>query len=447
MDRCIPGGSVGKNTSVLNPDFDVVVFLNKKQPPLLETVEDFKNLLKSEAKSFGIIPSSITWSSNTATAEFEQGIEMDILPACSFFQDPEKQRQEVHRQIRACPEKYLMYSSSLADTQTKFMKDQPGSTHQLIRLVKFWYKTLTLGEYVYGGSFLMEVLCATVCKEEQSLTKRDVPMLERFKAVLKKISEIYTLQIAFLPPELNNGGSKPNGSNGWKLLNGNEAKKYKTYFWSEILSRPRFIIDPSNPFNDLIKNLGEDVVHNLKIFASKMLVRIGKLESTGSNECKTVTSAMDVTLHIDKIFEPLSLGLKDSFKNEGIPKKVVIHYDYQSYKSSESKTVTNKDDSFLQNNKDAKKICKTILTNLVTLVRIRAKREGNRYIFKNGLPVIGNKADVKKAVEIFLKENFTSEQVNIGTSNNDHKGCDVTVYIPYLVDTTAFAVRFSMSWR
>ncbi|ODM87479.1 hypothetical protein Ocin01_19203 [Orchesella cincta] len=50
VDRESYGGSVGKKTSVIYPDFDCVVFLNNVKPPLTTFLKEFEIILRVNAE-------------------------------------------------------------------------------------------------------------------------------------------------------------------------------------------------------------------------------------------------------------------------------------------------------------------------------------------------------------------------------------------------------------
>lgn len=460
VNHCLLSGSVGKRTSVLRPDIDGVVFLNKKQLPLTQEIEAIIDLLKYKADCFGIVQSSITRGSKSVKILFHNGIEMDLLPACTFSQDVYEQYLKVLECIRSYPENYSSYSSSLGDIQKQFLKDQPGPTHQLIRLIKYWYKSLTLDVEIYGGSYLMEILCVTVCNE----SKTQNSLFTNFKATLQKIYKIDTLRVAFLLEKNSNDKLR------WKLLSEDELEKHKNSFSPLILERSCFIIDPSNPYNDLFdpKNLTEIVLKKLKEHAKEMIERVEMLESFESNDLKTImtvsdtdpginTAIVEVKLHVDKIFEPHSMSLR-RYSLEGIPNEIVYQVDYKCKNSDKLKSaiIDCVSTTFFVENKEAKKVSKTMLTNLESLIKTKARlvesekenKKRKKYIYSYGLPDVADKGDIKESVEriktIIQQNNIVSFRES--SSKKCHKKCDVTLYVPYVCKENNLALRFSMKW-
>lgn len=426
-----------------------MVFINKSKLPLTDEIEAIVDLIKSKTDEFGIKPNSITKGSKTVTVEFQNGIEMDLLPACTFSQDAYKQYLSVLQCIKSYPENYFLYSSSLSDIQVKFLKDQPGLTHQLIRIVKYWYKSLALD--VYGGSYLIEILCVAVCNEVESQNS----LIINFKAALQKIATIDTLKVAFLLEK------NKDGKICWKLLSEGELQKQKNVFSPFILERSRFIIDPTNPYNDLFnpKNLTETVVTKLKDYANEMLGRLKMLESSENNELKTVTTDIDpendtpnvdVKLHIDKLFEPHSICLNSIYSDAGIPNEIVLDHEYSNPLKLKAANIDCTNNTFFVENKEAKKVSKTILTNLEFLIGAKARIVKNglrkKYIFINGLPDVSTKDDVIDAVATFLRKN-NFQLVRKSSSTRHHKKCNVTLYVPYVCSNTNLALRFSMKWN
>ncbi|XP_037051002.1 uncharacterized protein LOC119084959 isoform X2 [Bradysia coprophila] len=454
VNRCILAGSIGKSTSVLFPDIDAVVLLNNTQHPLTDEIEAIMDLLKIKASEFGIEPSSITRSSKTVKLQFKCGIEMDLLPACQFSQDMYSQYLQVLDCIKSYPENFYMYSSSLAEIQTQFLKNQSGPAHQTIRLLKYWFKGLSLDVEINGGSYLMEILCAVVFYE----TDTPKSLVQNFKGALEKVANIDSLKVAFLLEKTKDEKLR------WKLLKTDqELEQHKDVFSPLILQRPHFIIDPSNPFNDLLnpKNLTAKVVSRLKECAQEMLRRVELLDSIESNHLKTVgptiapdTGYPNVKLFIDKIFVPHAMSYAQC---EELPDEIVVHVDFK-YKTL-PKSTDPRSSSFFVENKEAKKVSRTILNNLFFLIRNKArvdvfervrKRQKDsgsvkKYVYGNGIPDVENVNDVEEAVETLLQE--LNVKVRYSSDTKDHESCDVTLYVPFTCDKNNFALRFSMKWK
>lgn len=127
----------------MGSDIDCVLFINDEQPPFKDVLEDFENILNM-TDSFNIRDVHKTrYSVQFKALEFE----FDILPAANFTKGLQAdgdvlidiQQERVLRIIEQDPKKNgYMYSSSLAFSVIRFMKQQNGFVNQMVRLAKFW---------------------------------------------------------------------------------------------------------------------------------------------------------------------------------------------------------------------------------------------------------------------------------------------------------------------
>ena len=150
LDRICVLGSIGKGTALPNADFDCVVFMDKPIETLFDVLNDFEAILRP------IFPElkKTRWS-----LQFHaDGFDMDILPAVNFIGmskvPPTGNPEVVRAQAWKVYEKILeaqsdvrgatasAYNTSLCESQVMFMKSQSVFTHQLVRLTKFWNKSL-----------------------------------------------------------------------------------------------------------------------------------------------------------------------------------------------------------------------------------------------------------------------------------------------------------------
>lgn len=411
----------------------------------MEMVDQFEKLMKKYAVELQIVATSIKTSSRydrtNVALEFKNGVQMDLLPASSLEVDPEKQRTEVFSRMKKDPSRFLLFSSSLAETALQFMKDQSGAAHQLIRLAKYWYKMCTLGDRLYGGSTIMEILCIDVAYELDPLGRgTEFQMLAAFRAFLKRVSVINTLKIAFYR----------NGKN-WVKVAPNEFKlpKYQNYFHAPFLTEKNFIIEPANPYNNLAKNIKPIPLKRLKQFSAAMLKRLDDLESPVNNDIKKL-SADGKTIemvYFNKLFEPFILSLKNYYPASAIPTSVCIDYFYQNYFTAQANVEVRQDD-FFKKNAEAKKLYRAVLNSLLFLIRGRAMRTAkNGLSFTNGITDVTKADEVKSAVKTFLDANNFGKNVTESNTNDDHKDYHVTLSIPYRRMDKIYAVRFSMKWK
>lgn len=140
VGRVCIAGSTGKKTTIKNSDIDLVLFINNELPLFEDVLVEWKNILTDNTHSYQIKDIRTTKYSIQFNA---WGFEFDILPAVNFSVGNlsiELQQERVLAHIAKNPEKYrYSYSSSLADASIRFMEQQSGFVHEIVRIAKFWY--------------------------------------------------------------------------------------------------------------------------------------------------------------------------------------------------------------------------------------------------------------------------------------------------------------------
>lgn len=440
------GGSVGKSTSIIYPDFDCVVFLNNKYPPLKAMVQEFEMLLRERIKEFEIVENTLKTTHLTVKLLFTNGVEMDLLPATNFSaENPESQRFQVMTKIRDDPKHHSWYSSSLAQTQIKFIREQSGATHQLIRLAKYWFKLCTLDKEIYGGSSIIEILCVDVAFDldpnPRSPMNHSFSMLPAFRLFLEKISRMNSLKLGFCRE-----------ANTWVRVAPHEFRsaRFRDCFSDAIVQRPNFIVEPSNPYNDLAENIPPPSFERLSEFSTEMLMRLNDLESPVTNNMKTVSgigSQAILNVNYGNFFKPFIMSLREHYPSSAIPTNISIDYYYQNYAHENA---SERKPEFFTQNKLAKIVYKTVMNNLLFLIRGKAMRKAyapNGLCFTDGIADVSSRDDVRAAVNLFVQANF-GLVINVTSANADHVHHHVTLTIPYRLvkESRVYAVRFSMTW-
>lgn len=147
VDRVFIGGSVGKHTDVISPDFDCVLFINDELPLFEDVIDDFEDILLLN-ESLQIKEGTIKATKSSLAFTLPGGFTVDLLPAANLVPYhnnnmnvtnadlAEAQRVQVLNRIRLNPKNAQIYSSSLAEAQSEFMKTFDGFTHQLARFCK-----------------------------------------------------------------------------------------------------------------------------------------------------------------------------------------------------------------------------------------------------------------------------------------------------------------------
>ncbi|XP_022096923.1 2'-5'-oligoadenylate synthase 1A-like [Acanthaster planci] len=150
----IKGGSLITGTATKDlTDIDVVVFVNSPHlvPIGCSSVQDYKAKLKSLidelAKALGAVPSVIIRQSDACQVNFDfvvggRSLRVNFFPTADNFSgyalgpsDIFKEMMQLGGYDRG------LYSASLVKYQRDFVKNQPCTVKELIRLVKFWAHT------------------------------------------------------------------------------------------------------------------------------------------------------------------------------------------------------------------------------------------------------------------------------------------------------------------
>ncbi|XP_055298394.1 uncharacterized protein LOC129566463 [Sitodiplosis mosellana] len=196
VGRVCIAGSIGKKITIIGSDIDCVLFINDERPMFGDVLDDFENIL-TMTDSFNIRDVHKTKHSIQFKA---LGFEFDILPAANFTNGLQlqgdalinTQQQRVLAYIKKDPKKYgYMYSSSLTDAVIRFMKRQDGFVNEMVRIARFWYKTLHFNDYVSGAKTLIELVAVYAAKKEQNMeTKSYLRSFKRFIDYLKNFEHL-----------------------------------------------------------------------------------------------------------------------------------------------------------------------------------------------------------------------------------------------------------------
>lgn len=158
-------------------DVDLVVFLNRIEPPFGETFERIDELLFLNFDNYvgGFI-------SEYCLQTTIQGVQFDILLATNLVPSI-PQKNPIRAQRKGIFAKFSNPETRYSDVRpysADFIRSQPEIVHSAIRLAKFWLKTLVWfdGKAERGLSYMTELLicrCFELCRE---CLGRDPNMLE-----------------------------------------------------------------------------------------------------------------------------------------------------------------------------------------------------------------------------------------------------------------------------
>lgn len=264
---CIAGSS-GKRTTIFNSDIDCVLFINDECPPFEKVLTDFQEILEL-TESFKIRDIRTT----QYTVQFKvNDFEFDIQPAANFFPHCEDKTGDELSDDQHCrtldinkldPSKYgYLYSGSLARATVQFMKRQDGFAHEMVRLAKFWYKTLYFDDYTSGAKSAIELVAVYAARKESNYASAS--HLRCFGQVLKYLKNFDEMNIVF--------------ENEYKFAKHEPVDDGR---------RPR-LLDPVNPYNnfasnwsrksiDLMKRYAKETYRRLQVLADGRIVQLNVL--------------------------------------------------------------------------------------------------------------------------------------------------------------------------
>ncbi|XP_055298389.1 2'-5'-oligoadenylate synthase 2-like [Sitodiplosis mosellana] len=262
IDRVCIAGSTGKKLTIIGSDIDCVLFINDERPKFEDVLDDFEDILTMtdsfNDKDMKKTPYSIQFKAF--------GLKFDVLPAANFTKGLQlqgdslinTQQQRVLAHIKQDPKKYgYMYSSSLAEAAVRFMKRQDGFVNEMVRIAKFWFKTLHFNDLRNrsGGKNCIELIAVYAAKQEENMETKSY--LRSFKRFMDYLKNFDNLNIHF------------------------ETDDDK--------DRPR-VMDPVNPYNNLAKNWTKSI-HLLKDYANESNKRLQSLADSRR-------------ARLDELFEP-----------------------------------------------------------------------------------------------------------------------------------------------
>jgi len=275
VDRVKISGSIGKNSAVcVDPDYDLVVFVNDEKPIFKDVLNNFEDILRMadmDIKNIKVTRFSIQFDVN--------GISFDLLPATNFVtQYPQPggptlaqiQADGAMRFIKKNPGVGYKYGSSVCELQIEFLKNQSTFVHQVVRLAKFWNKTLNMGTYISGRSTMIELIGIHAAKIHEA--RGELSSLEGFKTFLQLMSNFETISVKFCD----------------------------FYFEHEIpwnvKDQHPLVLDPVNPYNNFAYfrgNMKAKIIEKFNQFAENTLDRM--------NNCKDLDDLFQVQ---PKVFVP-----------------------------------------------------------------------------------------------------------------------------------------------
>lgn len=275
IDRIRPLGSLAKKTSLwFKMDIDVVIYLNEEMPPFDEFKQQLDDVITMNIDEHcKQTPSGLSLKIN--------GFDVDLLPARNFLHSNGYHRGagEVNLQVKntldflknnmnSTRRNKLEFSTSLSEGAIAFEREHSAYSHTLSRLAKAWSCTIGIHGFSFGRSSIMEYLGVWAAEEEERQGSQDV--LQGFRRFLQMVQNSSGLNIV------------------WK-------KYYKKKdIPSDILRQRPLLLDPTNPYNNMLEGGNGDYLREMSQFARVTLLR---LDAAQRNE----------NHNFGKLFEPQPL--------------------------------------------------------------------------------------------------------------------------------------------
>lgn len=231
-------GSIGKNTGIsyvdeddetVNPDLDLVVFINNVEPPFDYELEIFGDLLEelSEVSNLRVRKHSLMFYFETRS---NGAIKVDLLAAKNYVVNPhpysgqdigevearfalmelnDKQIQFIKQSQKVNQDENKLYSSSFAVKTVKiirsFVKD--SFTRNVVSLAKFWNSYINMGKcgYVPARSSIIELVAIQTQQTRRSARNgQEKCLISGFRRFLEAMSTFSQLDLS-LTKENDNG--------------------------------------------------------------------------------------------------------------------------------------------------------------------------------------------------------------------------------------------------
>jgi hypothetical protein len=244
-------GSIGKNTALkFEFDFDLMIYINNISHPFDDVFNDFLNVIQMQNSFDAFILNS--GKPKKAIKAMINGFNFEICLAISFHSNPIMQREAVVKQIKESDNPYInidKYETSLGETQTLFVKRQSNFTLDLIRLTKYWCKTLFLKSHISGRLTLCELIAVKQAIDEENKYLENRSLLNAFKQFLQTISRFKHLNITF------------------DMFYGkNSIDNY-------MLNTRPLVLNPINPYQNLAQ-IEPQIIEQFEEFADKSIDRL-----------------------------------------------------------------------------------------------------------------------------------------------------------------------------
>lgn len=237
IDRIVLSHSEEELLTITCSGIKAIAFLCHKNPPFDDNFSEWKRIL-TEKPDLNVRKIQI----DAYSIHFEfNGFTFHISLAVDFVENPAKKGkiEEEHKSAFRC---ILHVPDELGvngiESRIKFLEKQGAFVYEMLRITKFWFKTLHFNEQVPDSEEFLETVSIYAANLELShCSAADQVHLHCFKRILDLIIDFDSLNITFLD-EWSNSGLRT------------AAKRMLAVACPKVL-------DPVNPNNNLVKGFND----------------------------------------------------------------------------------------------------------------------------------------------------------------------------------------------
>lgn len=256
--KVIKSGSLGKGTEVKDlSDIDLVVVMHDAGSDMLEQRERAINYLEKYLSSNKrCIPDGKTFASVKIKLrdKSDKEIDVDVLPAfidVDIERNGRQQLNKIYDMMKSNTSFCQAASAALAPIQRDFVKKVPPKVKQLIRLVKYWKKTCLqeMPKKRYPTSYPLELI--TIGAWQDAGSPENFDMRQGLYHVMLAMKNYRNLRRVWYEH--------------YDKERADRADKCRDFY----------VIDPSNPYNNIMKrcDVWDDVSRQIGIFLDQRLFK------------------------------------------------------------------------------------------------------------------------------------------------------------------------------
>jgi hypothetical protein len=393
LDRSRLAGGVAKKTSIAYSfDYDCVIYVNNEDPPFKNILDEWEDILTLQSA----IPVESPRLTQCSIQFSIKGFAYDLLPAPNYAtanQDIHQQANTIWNKIRSSRSTNVghLYSSGLSELAVQFAKKQSAFIHDLCRLAKFWNGTVLYEGYVSGRSSIIEYLAVKGGQEEeQAGLNGSLSLLRAFRRFLALLTEHQSIGIVFYDFYLEN-----------------LVPEYQ---------KP-FLIDPSNPFNNLLNGIAAEFLPTLSGYARETLARLDRCERCLSGEG-------------ERLFYPQP-DLRQLFANKVDVRTVhTIISSYQNCEEKSPRLIVRRETFDARALENMKQLMASVLQHVIATVHVKSEES--------------NLNEITKAAQHLMDRSFYGKEHIWSITTETHENFDITFILP-LHTKNRDALRISLS--